>query len=348
VISRTETVVQAAAADSEVRVAMINRDLTNATTKLREAETRIDHLEAQVWSLSMGKSQAEACAKVWEDRAVTAEARAVEAEANMLDWEARAAIAESKLAGSTKSANDRERETDTATALLAKECEKRVAAESRAIVAEGSLGCLQARVQTLAREVAMAEVRAQERISAAENQAAQRMRDAEKRVGQAEQRAQSCDRSASSVIAEFRKQTSLSPRKSATRSLCLGTMTSPRNSPQKGSANFLMTSPRRLQPGRRFSLGSPQTAESKLHSNAVEVVCSKAPLAGKQAELREELSHGVLSGSGSEATTALPSASGLGSASGLSIPDSLPSGSPVGSASGLIFPEAVGSSSSIR
>merc|ERR1719195_1863954 len=131
-----------------------------------------------------------------------------------------------------------------------------------------------------------------------------------------------------------------SPQKGSA-SIPMTTMTSPRSSPQKGSASIPMTSPRRLQPGRRFSLGSPQTSEYKSQSNTVEVVCSKA-VARKQAEMREESSHGVLSSSGSEATTALPSASGLGSASGLSIPDSLPSGSPVGSASGLMFPEAVG------
>jgi len=319
-------------------------------SKLREAEVRVEGLDSQVWSLGIGKSQAEDSVKVSEERALSAEARAVEAETRMLNWEARAAIAESKLAGTTKSANDRERETDTATALLVKEVEKRVAAESRAHVAEGTLGCLQVRVQTLAREVAMAEVLAQERISAAENLATQRMRDAEKRVGKAEQRAASCERSASSVIADYRQQTSLSPRKGGipTRSLGFGGMMGPRKggsaalpatltrpgsvttstsclSPRKGSVTLNQTSPRnRPAPVRRFSLGSPAAAATERRLTQVctiEEVCSTMPpsCSGNQAGMLQEWSKGDLSVVGSEATTAFPSGSGSGSASGLSI-----------------------------
>lgn len=263
--SPRQAVMQAATADSEVRLTMVNRDLATAKTKLRETETRIANFESKVWSLSMAKSHAEACAKAWEQRALAGEARAMEAETKMLSWEARAAIAESNLATTSKSASERGRETDKATTLLTNEVEKRIAAESRATVAEGTLGCLHARVQTLAREVAMAEVRAQERISVAESHAIQRVRDADRRVGQAEHRAHSCDKTASAVIAEFRRQASLSPRKATSKGLA-----------QMTGAQ----SPRGLGMARRFSAGSPMADDCKLRcvqsqSPVVDVACCK-------------------------------------------------------------------------
>merc|ERR1719412_3415219 len=100
-------------------------------SKWKDAETRLANFESQLRSLNMAKSYMEASAKAWEQRALAGEARAVEAETKMLSWEARAAIAESNLATTTKSASERERETDTATTLLTNEVEKRIAAESR-------------------------------------------------------------------------------------------------------------------------------------------------------------------------------------------------------------------------
>jgi len=280
--------------EAEIRVSLANRDLTTATAKLREAEQSISSLESQVWSINMGTSHGEAVAKAWEQRALAAEARAVEADIQLGHWEGRTALAESNLFTTARAATDRERETDNASAILTREVERRLAAQRRATVAEGSLDCLQARVLALSREVAVAEVRAQERIASAEQLAAQRVRDAGRRADQAEAREQSCDRASGQAIAEFRRQTS----------------------PARKLASPIVV--------RRFSLGGATSpAEERIcrlrdGSSAaktpppMEVVCGKALSTATPAAPNRELHR-----SGSEATTGLPSTIGteVGSAS---------------------------------
>lgn len=210
-IYQTEALVQAAAADAEVRLAMAQRDVTNLMMKLQAAEKKASELEVQVQALGAARSAAEARLAAADHRVAGAEARAAEAHRSSLDWEARAAVAESRLAISANSAGHCEREADVATTALAAEVQKRIAAERRAVVAEGSLACLQARVETLAREVTAVEIRAADRIRAAENQARARNEEADRRVSAAEKRAQSCGLTASNVIAEFRRQTAENP-----------------------------------------------------------------------------------------------------------------------------------------
>lgn len=350
---RTESLVQCATSEAEMRLTITSQDLAKSTAMLCEAEASNKELESQVRSLSMGTSQLEATEMALQDRALAAEERALQAEVNAREWEARATIAEAKLMNTMREADALRLEAEATAASLTREVEKNTVAESRAAAAEGSVGCLETRIEALARQFTITEARAEERVIAAENMAVRRMQDAEKRVDQAERRAQSSERSASLVFANYRKEASLapsSPRRSLRGNIAevvpqtgsamssprsavvsAGTaLSSPRNSTPRCSLRDIhesvtaaagspksrhvpLSSPSRAGMTRRLSLGSPQSGK-QTHA-ALEVIFT--PTGSQVRNVCNRIEHVITTGS---LSTAVPSESNsiMGSVGSLS------------------------------
>lgn len=211
VYSPAERLAQCAAADSELRLAVVKRDLSNATAQLTESKKLAADFEAQLNVVLTGKVAAEGIATLCNQRCQEAEERARQADLVAMNKDAQAAIVESNLIMQDEAVQERERECERSHLRYQQEVERRIAAETRATVAEGQLGSLHARVAQLAKEVAQAEVRSQDRIRVAEQMAESRVREADLKVTRAEARSHASEATASQVIAEFRRQRGASP-----------------------------------------------------------------------------------------------------------------------------------------
>lgn len=214
----TEVIVHAVTAGLEVRLATALRQECATAMKQSSMERRLQDLEAQLQTNTQARLHAEARWQSWEQRAIVAESQAKDSRLQQLAAEAHASIAESDTTEHVQMAEELGEESADAMERLAIEMESRIAAETRALVAEGTVQSLEAQLKRLAQDLTYMDALVADNIRAVEKRAEQRVKDAEKREGLAERMAQSCETTSSTVLSKVRNQmltpTALSPRRS--------------------------------------------------------------------------------------------------------------------------------------